>query len=266
MCLSGIVYAAGVSGRRLTFEAEAVWRRNMIMRDRETRTLWQHATGKALAGPLAGSQLELLPSHRTQWGAWSQEHSDSLVTTRTGEWTGLFSEAQTRGLLENATGRRPVPGLTSRDPTLPWDEPVLGLAVEGAACAYPRRVLEGGAAFEDQLADQRVLLVRPTDGEDVRAFLLPAQGHTPLEVQGLTLGSGSSRWDLRGQPLTPATPALKPLPVQRTNWAGWREFNPILGSTRRAVEATMSLVRPSFVPVPGAVVRGTRLTPGRVAG
>jgi len=51
-CRGGAVYAATVRGRHLHFSPQAVWRRNMIMRDQETGTLWQQATGEALIGPL----------------------------------------------------------------------------------------------------------------------------------------------------------------------------------------------------------------------
>jgi hypothetical protein len=54
------VYASEVNDQRLMFEVAGVYRRNMIIRDRQTGTLWQHATGEALMGPLKGVQLQLL--------------------------------------------------------------------------------------------------------------------------------------------------------------------------------------------------------------
>jgi hypothetical protein len=57
-CRSGYVFDPVVDGQRLTFEPVSVRRRNMIMRDRETGTIWQHETGEALLGRYRGRILE----------------------------------------------------------------------------------------------------------------------------------------------------------------------------------------------------------------
>ena len=44
-CRSGYIFDPVVEGQRLTFEPVSVHRRNMVMRDRETGTIWQHETG-----------------------------------------------------------------------------------------------------------------------------------------------------------------------------------------------------------------------------
>ncbi len=59
-CRSGYVFDPVVDGQRLTFEPVSVHRRNMIMRDRETGTIWQHETGEALMGKYRGKTLDLL--------------------------------------------------------------------------------------------------------------------------------------------------------------------------------------------------------------
>lgn len=61
------MYAATIKGQRLNFVVEAVWRRNMIIRDRETGTLWQQANGEALIGPLQGTQLQALGGELMNW-------------------------------------------------------------------------------------------------------------------------------------------------------------------------------------------------------
>jgi hypothetical protein len=43
-CRSGVIYDPVVKGRRLTFEPVTVRRRNMVMKDRETASIWQHET------------------------------------------------------------------------------------------------------------------------------------------------------------------------------------------------------------------------------
>ena len=49
------------------------------MVDRETHTLWSHLLGRAMRGPLAGKELERLPSVMTDWRTWRRLHPDTTV-------------------------------------------------------------------------------------------------------------------------------------------------------------------------------------------
>ena len=49
----------------------------MVVRDEGTSTLWQHATGKAAAGPLKGQQLEILNGALMPLSAWKAQHPES---------------------------------------------------------------------------------------------------------------------------------------------------------------------------------------------
>lgn len=50
-----------------------------ILADRETRTHWDHITGEATEGPLAGYQLEVWPVHMTTVAAALAEHPDITI-------------------------------------------------------------------------------------------------------------------------------------------------------------------------------------------
>jgi hypothetical protein len=51
--------------------------------DRETRTHWDHITGEAIAGPLAGSQLEVWSFHMTTVAAALAEYPDITISSST---------------------------------------------------------------------------------------------------------------------------------------------------------------------------------------
>lgn len=51
-----------------------------ILADRETRTHWDHITGKALSGPLAGYQLDVWPVYMTTVAAARTEYPDLTVS------------------------------------------------------------------------------------------------------------------------------------------------------------------------------------------
>ena len=191
-CNSGIVYDPTVGGDRLTFEPLAVYRRNMVMRDRETGTLWQHATGEALTGPLAGTQLDVIGGGLSTWGPWRDEHSGTTIAVAPDEreWAGLLPRGRTRRLADR-TERVQLPGRTATDERLAFTEAVVGVEVEGRAKAYPVSALRERGSIGDVVAGVPVSLTYEVDADRVR----------------VTAGGAS-------------------VPFQRTRWMGWFEFHP----------------------------------------
>lgn len=47
--------------------------------DHDTGSVWSQIEGAAILGPLAGEELDLLPSQLTTWGAWLDAHADTLA-------------------------------------------------------------------------------------------------------------------------------------------------------------------------------------------
>lgn len=187
------MYAATVDDRRLTFEVECVWRRNMIMRDRETGTLWQQATGEALVGPLAGKQLDLLAGELTTWGGWKTAHPATLAALEPSEWQGMLPRDKMMPMLEKITTFVAgfAPGKSRTDRRLPPRETVVGILVEGTSRAYRLIDLQQVGIIEELFNGQRIKVEFDEPTAVVRVY---ANG-TPLHGQ-------------------------------RTWWLGWYEFHP----------------------------------------
>jgi|GEM_PF-1920889 len=80
LCYSGIVYSRKVGEQVLTLAADGrLWRKNMILYDRETDSRWSQLTGRAQTGPLSGASLVMLPSVVTDWQSWRREHPGGTV-------------------------------------------------------------------------------------------------------------------------------------------------------------------------------------------
>jgi hypothetical protein len=58
-----------------------------VLADRETRTRWDHITGEAFAGPLAGHKLDVWPVYMTTVAAALAEHPD--ITISLSQFRGL---------------------------------------------------------------------------------------------------------------------------------------------------------------------------------
>lgn len=218
------MYAAEVNGQRLTFRAEAVWRRNMIMRDRETGSLWQQATGEALIGPLQGVTLNYLPSQRTAWADWSQEHPDSLVAQPPEKWGGALPRSTTERVLNTATNAFSPPGLTDHDDRLPWDEPVIGVDLEGEAATLPLRRLQASPLVHATVGEVPVLFVRNPRNDQIHVFRR-ASGER-YRLQGGSVTNGDEQWDLGDAESEAHAINLTPIAYRRTRWLGWYEFHP----------------------------------------
>ena len=80
LCHYGIVFAADVGKRKLTFGVSGMlWNRSLVMYDKETGTLWSLILGEAMQGKLKGEKLEQVPCMMTDWKTWSREHPDGTV-------------------------------------------------------------------------------------------------------------------------------------------------------------------------------------------
>ena len=57
----------------------ALWGNAMTWWDHETGSIWSQPKGEAIAGPLKGRKLELVPSTLTTWDAWTTSHPGTLA-------------------------------------------------------------------------------------------------------------------------------------------------------------------------------------------
>ena len=70
----------------------ALWGNALTFYDHETGSIWSQPIGEAIAGPLTGTQLELLPSEFTLWGDWKAAHPDSWALNVSSAWSGFRLE------------------------------------------------------------------------------------------------------------------------------------------------------------------------------
>jgi len=56
-----------------------LYQRNLLFYDRQTLSLWSQVGGVAVAGPLAGTHLPMLPVTETTWKDWRSAHTNTEV-------------------------------------------------------------------------------------------------------------------------------------------------------------------------------------------
>jgi hypothetical protein len=160
------VYAAQVDDYTLSFEVFGVWRKNMLLRDRETGTIWQQATGEAIDGPLRGCQLEALASQETTWGELASSVPGAVYALAPAHSTGLIPDRWLRRLLPLA-GHIHLHGLAGFDRRLDGHAIVIGVVVAGEAKAYPMAALQAKPVIHDRIGSQDITLTYQPAGSRV---------------------------------------------------------------------------------------------------
>ena len=226
------MYAAEVNGRYLTFEVAGVYRRNMIIRDRQTGTLWQHATGEALLGPLKGVQLQPVGGELIRWSKWKELNPHTSLALEpnpeNGRFPGLIPRHRLEHLLKTFTSNYAASGYVSDD-RLRMHEEIVGVSLGGMDKAYPLAEIRNQGMIHDRVGENHIAIAYDPDADHVSVFDGQV-GDQVIELVavdgGLSSRNGGMRWNGMGDPLTPNTPALVKYHIERQKWLGWVEFHP----------------------------------------
>jgi len=198
ICASGVVFDRRVGGRRLTFGTSGKLADDaLVMYDRETESEWKQPLGRAIAGPLEGTDLDVLPAALLTYGRFREEHPDGLVLqpvygTGRGETPAEADDVSAA----DGFGLREMRG---EGPERTWDREdvgaktvVLGIVREDAARAYPvPQVEDEGGVVRDTVGGLDVL-VALDDNRELHAFRDPGGD---FEVDGGKLRGDGTTWN-----------------------------------------------------------------------
>ena len=221
-----------MNGRVLHFYLAGINNQNFLMRDRETGTWWQQITGKALYGPLQGAALELVLSDELSFGQWRSESPSGHVLAPVAKYTKEYDPNW-----EPDVAKLPVvisfPGteLKSRDV-------VIGVAVKGAARAYPWETFAKQSPILDRVNGTPLLLALGPDGKSFRVFVTRIDGkdaefflqaEAPEKKDWAMLDTTTaSQWNFQGCAISGAAQGkcLDRIPALKDYWFDWRNYHP----------------------------------------
>jgi hypothetical protein len=246
LCNTAIAFERDFDGQTLDFGTTGRLRfSNLIMYDRQTESWWQQATGDAIAGEYAGSQLTFYPASIISWADFKAAYPNGMVLSRdTGHsrpygnnpYLGYDDVEQSPFLYRG----QPTPGQL-----VPMAR-VLTLELGGEAVAYPYDVLSSVNVVNDTVGGQRVVVfwVEGTasaldtgnipEGRDVGATVAYA---TEVNGQLLTFEFADgvfrdketgSNWDILGRAIAGKLEGaqLTELPAINHFWFSWAAFRP----------------------------------------
>ena len=197
-----------IDGKTYTFGNQgALYMRAMTWWDHETKSIWSQPLGAALAGPLEGTRLNLIPANIMPWSTWLAEHPDTQVLLADG---GGFLGAR-----------------ESFNPNY-----VIGITLGDYAKSYPFGPASRQGVINDWLGPFPVLVLANADTKAVHTYLRRV-GDEELEFElreGLLADRQTgSNWDIaRGiavdGPLRGTV--LQQVPYMTAfDWA-WEDFYP----------------------------------------
>jgi len=186
---SAVVFDRGVTGKTLTFGVSGnLYRSNVLLYDHQNDSMWSQLLGRAVTGPLDGSELQAVAAEVTTWADWQRRHPDSLV-------------------LSLATGHRRDYG---RDPYADYH-------------ASPGTMFSAGRTDRRLAAKEMVIGIRTPRGTKAYAVgALPADGLRDRVGGEQVVVS----YDPPSQRATVTDATGKPIPAVVVYWFAWAAFNP----------------------------------------
>jgi hypothetical protein len=191
-CGSCMIFNRIVNGLELNFEvANGIYRRNMLMMDNETKSIWQQSTGECIEGKMKGTQLEFLTYQQMTTDEWLKYYPNSLFAYENENAPkAMFSQKSIANFMNKMVTQEGPPNKNSK--TLPLNEKVWGLEINGISKAYPVAELKKISPINDNIGEIEIEI---------------NYNSKTKKIEGKELKSG------------------KPLTFQFHWWIGWVEFH-----------------------------------------
>ncbi len=135
LCGTGVVYRADTEGRALNFGVSGLlYNSDVLLYDRQTESLWSQLMHQAVAGPMKGTRLTMVPSMHTRWDVWREMHPQTRVLSTETGFRRDYNRNPYAGYDSSPGLYFPVAFLSQRYHP---KERVLGLQYKGRIKAYP---------------------------------------------------------------------------------------------------------------------------------
>ena len=162
LCGSGVAFSRLVNGEVVKFGVSGILHNSdLVLFDRNSKTLWQQITGKAFAGPHRGEQLASVPLSMTDWRSWKENHPESLVLSLD---TGFDEEYNIDHYVDYRGSERLFAG-GKLDPRLHPKRVVYGFEIEGEAIAFDASLVAAEDQWQEEFAGFELQLSKSADGK-----------------------------------------------------------------------------------------------------
>ena len=153
LCNTAIAFESQIGEEILKFGVSGLLRNSdLVMYDRNTESLWQQSSGRAIVGAMVGARLKYLPASVVSLGQLSKAYPDAIVMSRDTGWFREYGQNPYRGY-DNPEEGGPYGFFFDRDSIderLPPAERVVSIeGPSGAAIAYAWSTLSSVGVLHD---------------------------------------------------------------------------------------------------------------------
>jgi len=225
----------------LRFHLAGINNQNFLMRDEETGTYWQQISGIAVAGPLAGRRLTLVPSDELSFALWKAEEPQGTALQDAAAYVSEYA-----GKDWDVRMRKTPTVLSYAEPGLKPRDLMLGVRAFGSSRAFPYDAVLKNKLVQDRVGSEPVILVAGPDGESVRAFRRRIPGiaaipefyrilaEQPQKLEHAATAAllmddvTGSGWNFQGCAISGKSQGvcLERVEAIKDYWFDWRHYNP----------------------------------------
>jgi Protein of unknown function (DUF3179) len=245
LCNSALAFDRRAAGRVLDFGTSGLlYNSDLVMYDRQTRSLWPQIEGRAVAGVLTGTELSTYLVSTVTWREWRSTHPDDWVLSRDTGHPRDYGRNPYVGYDQANTDPFLFDGVA--DPRLPPKTRVITLRAGDDAVAVTLDRVAADRVLEVSLDDRPIVLfaqpglASALDGRDIaagkrvaatgafepaldgRRLTFRADGDRIIDVQT------GSQWSVLGEPTEGPLRGRRLKAVQHvdTFWFAWAAFQP----------------------------------------
>lgn len=227
------MWKRSAKGITFTFHLAGINNQNFLMRDDKTGSYWQQISGRAISGPLTGTQLEPVHSDELTFALWQREAPNGTVLKPVAQYAGQYEPSDWDAHMAHVKTVLDFPqtGIPSR-------ELMLGVDAFGAARAYPVSRIFAEKLIEDRIGGEPVLVVVGPDDQSIRVFRarFDASAAAPDYYRKTNLGTPAlfidsatgSEWAFNGCGISGKLTGkcLPPIYALKDYWFDWRNYHP----------------------------------------
>ena len=194
LCRSGLVFDPILNSKKSYFKVAGLYRRNMVMIDSVTKTIWQQATGIGINGKLKDVQLPLLPYEICTWEGWKAVYPETSLAWEPRKFIAVkFVHKVFQSMFERP--HMPIfPGKTNLGKDLDLQAEIIGIKIDSLTKAYPIFILKEKNKLVDKIGTKTIEINFNPENQFVRVWSID-------EKKELLL-------------------------TERHSWLAWKEFHP----------------------------------------
>jgi hypothetical protein len=140
LCNSGIAYLSNINGNKLSFGVSGLlYNSDVLLYDRETKSLWSQIMSTAISGPLIGHRLKLVNLSHTSWQDWQKRYPESSVLSADTGYSRDYTHNPYAGYELDSSVWFPV---VAQDDSRHPKALIISIEIDGKFKAYPFSELE----------------------------------------------------------------------------------------------------------------------------